>query len=300
MLNIRLISAPKPPGWQHPHVVFDPTISPERCDGMLAWGAVTPEFLSYRGPRAWYIPEPLTHNMFRTKLFRRALRTLGEDEFLHHSNPNPNYRVPAVTHYGELSLAPVGPRPGDVIATVNDFGNRLWWLRPGLQFRTSFILHPTIDLYGSRDSWARFRRWPWSKPNPPVNYCGPTTAPNCYLPDYVAFLSRYRINVCLENAFMPYWFTEKFLNAARAGCVPVYHAHPTIRDSFLRGARWIDPADFEFNISATLAAARASDTSACRDQNYRWLSSELLRTTEGYAIWSRIADIFYRRVTGEP
>jgi hypothetical protein len=27
-------------------------------------------------------------------------------------------------------------------------------------------------------------------------------------------------------------------------------------------------------------------------QHYRWLQNELLQTTEGYAVWSRIADLF--------
>jgi len=62
--------------------------------------------------------------MTRTRLFRQTRRSLAEHEFLHHSNPNPKYRVPAVTHYGELSLAPVGPRAENVVATVNHFGNR--------------------------------------------------------------------------------------------------------------------------------------------------------------------------------
>src|SRR5262249_1345893 len=164
--------------------------------------------------------------------------------------------------------------------------------RRGVRFRTRFILHPSIDLYGARESWSRFRRWPWSRPGAPPNYRGPTTAPNCYLPNYIEFLSRYRINVCMENACTPYWFTEKFVNAARAGCVPVYYAHPTVRDSFLKGAKWIDPADFRFDISATLQAAQKCDAAAFRDQNYRWLQNELLQTTEGYAVWSRIADLF--------
>jgi hypothetical protein len=98
--------------------------------------------------------------------------------------------------------------------------------------------------------------------------------------------------VCLENACAPYWFTEKFVNAARAGCVPVYYAHPTVRDTFLKGAKWIDPADFSFNVSATLQAAEECDAEAFRDQNHRWLQNGLLQTTEGYAVWSRIADLF--------
>jgi hypothetical protein len=298
MLQIHLIGAPKPPGWQHPHVVFDPAIPPDRCDGMLVWNTVTPEFLSYRGLRAWYISESLGFNSFRTGLFRRARRTLGEHEFLHHSNPNPRYFCPAVTHYGELTPVAAGPRTGNMVATVNDFGNRVWWIRPPFRFRNSFILHPSVDLYGSRESWKRFRRHPWSKPGLPPNYRGSTTATNCWHRDFVAYLSRYRVNVCLENEFMPYWFTEKFVNTALAGCVPVYRAHPTVRDSFLQGARWIDPADFGFDVAATLAAAQECDAAAIRDQNYTWLQSQRLRTTEGYAIWSRIADIFVERSAG--
>jgi hypothetical protein len=270
----------------------------ERSDGLLAWGAPTPELLSYRGPRAWYIAEPLTHNMFRTQLFQQALRILAEHEFLHHSNPNPRYRIPCVTHYGELTLPRTGPRPGNIIATVNNYGNRAWWLWPSFRLRNSFILHPSVDLFGNREGWARFRRWPWSKPGPPRNYRGPTGAPNCYRLDYVEFLARYRINICLENALTPHWFTEKFLNAARAGCVPIYHAHPTVRDEFLSGARWIDPAKFNFDVSATLAAAQTCDAATITEKNYRWLQSEGLRRTEGYAIWSRIADHFVNRVSG--
>jgi hypothetical protein len=292
MLRIRLISSPKPPQWHHPRVVFDPDIPLERCDGLLAWGAPTPEFLSYHGPRAWYIAEPLTHNMFRTRLFQDALRTLPEHEFLHHSNPNPKYRFPSVTHYGELTLPPAIPRAGGIIATVNNYGNRIWWIWPAFRFRNAFILHPKVDLYGNQEDWARFRRWPWSRQGPPPNYRGPTNAPNCYRLDYVEVLARYRVNVCLENALTPYWFTEKFVNAARAGCVPVYHAHPTVRDTFLQGAQWIDPRDFGFDVSATLAAAEACDDAAIRELNYRWLQSEPLRKTEGYAIWSQIADHF--------
>src|SRR6266516_5004919 len=128
------------------------------------------------------------------------------------------------------------------------------------------------------------------------NYRGPTTAPNCWHPDFVEYLSHYRINVCFENSFTPSWFTEKFVNAARAGCVPVYRAHFTVRDTFLRGTRWVDPADFAYEASATLAAAESCDAVACREQNYQWLKSKLLRTTEGYTIWTRIADYFVDRL----
>src|SRR5260370_29267899 len=72
MLQIRLIGSPKPPGWHHPEGVFDPAIPEDRCDRMLAWGGVTPAFLRYRGPRAWYLFEPLTHHCVRPRWRRRT------------------------------------------------------------------------------------------------------------------------------------------------------------------------------------------------------------------------------------
>jgi hypothetical protein len=296
MLRIRLLSAPAPPNWSHPDVAFDPAISPSECDGLFVWGAMTEEFLDYDGPRAWYISEPPTHNMFRSRLFRKAKRHLREGEFLYHANANPKYRYPAITHYETLARATERRRVDAIVATVNDFGGRIWWLRPHLRFRTRFLLDAGVDLYGSAASWERFRRWPWSSPRPPANYRGETSAPNCWRQDFVDYLARHRANLCFENATLPYWFTEKFVNAARAGCVPIYHAHPVNKRVFLDGARWIDPADYGFDIVATLDAARRCDADAIREQNYKWLDSEILRQTEGYAIWTRIADLFVERI----
>ena len=59
MLQMRLLGAPQPPGWNHPDVVFDPAIPLDLCDGLLAWCTLTPEVFSYGGPRAWHSPEPL-------------------------------------------------------------------------------------------------------------------------------------------------------------------------------------------------------------------------------------------------
>jgi hypothetical protein len=85
------------------------------------------------------------------------------------------------------------------------------------------------------------------------------------------------------------------VNAARAGCVPIYHAHSTVRERFLQGARWIDPADHDFNVERTIRAALAADHDRIREQNYTWLQSSQLDPTEGYAIWTRIANILVDR-----
>jgi hypothetical protein len=99
---------------------------------------------------------------------------------------------------------------------------------------------------------------------------------------------------------MPYYFTEKFVNAARAGCVPIYHAHPTVREGFLKGARWIDSADFKFDVFKTISAALDCNAQAYRERNWQWLSSEQVATTEGYGIWTRIVGLIVSRITSGP
>jgi hypothetical protein len=86
--------------------------------------------------------------------------------------------------------------------------------------------------------------------------------------------------VCLENSAEPHYFTEKFVNAARAGCIPVYHAHPTVRNEFLCDAKWVDPADFGFSPRRTIEYALAQDQSEFRRANDKWLKSGVLDETD--------------------
>jgi hypothetical protein len=312
MRRIRLISNSQT-GWQDSRIQFSPKIRLEGADGLFVWGAMVPEFLTYRGPKAWFMDEPRTQSMWHTGLCKQALRTVAPREFLHHSNLDARYRFPCVTHYGEPTCADPPHRKDAAVAVVNNFGGRLWWvrdfvvgaatrfsigpwLRYGARLRNKFILHPAVELFGLPEYWDRYRKWPWSKPTPPANYRGPFGT-NWFEDRHVAALSQYKIAVCLENASLPYYFTEKLVNAARAGCVPIYHAHPTVREMFLQGARWIDPADFAFNPSATLAAANRCDATRIRQQNWKWLQSDAVKATQGGRVWSRIADHFVERIS---
>ncbi|CAE8601489.1 unnamed protein product, partial [Polarella glacialis] len=45
--------------------------------------------------------------------------------------------------------------------------------------------------------------------------------------DKMEFLSRYKFNICFENASFPGYCTEKLLHAFAAGCVPIYWGDPT-------------------------------------------------------------------------
>jgi hypothetical protein len=303
IIRIRLISNSLQE-WHDARIRFDCACPLEECAGLFLWGAMVPEFLAFLGPRAWFLDEPRAQSMWHTPIFRKAVRQLAPPEFLHHSNPDPRYRFPCVTHYGEPTCIDSPRRIDAAIAVVNNFGGRIWWirdfvvgaatnfaigpwLRQGVRVRNSFILQPCVELFGSPESWNQFRRWPWSKSGAPANYRG----------HLGTNLAQYRIVICLENASLPYYFTEKLVNAARAGCVPVYHAHPTVRDTFLKGARWIDPADFGYDPSATLAAARRCDFAEVQERNRKWLQSDAVKATQGERVWSRIADHFVERIT---
>lgn len=109
-------------------------------------------------------------------------------------------------------------------------------------------------------------------------------------------LSEYSFIVCLENSYEPHYFTEKFVNAARAGCVPIYQAHPTVRQSVLRDASWIDPADYGCDVERTFEAALHCDVDTIVQKNAEWLDTAPLKKTDGYAVWSEIAEYFERRV----
>ena len=86
--------------------------------------------------------------------------------------------------------------------------------------------------------------------------------------------------MCLENCTEAYYFTEKFVYAVRAGCIPVYHAHATVKTSFLSGARWIDPADFAFSPRRTIDFALNQDQMEFRSINDAWLESGILADTD--------------------
>jgi Glycosyltransferase family 10 (fucosyltransferase) C-term len=127
----------------------------------------------------------------------------------------------------------------------------------------------------------RFRQFPkiW-KTGHPANFKGRAPGQGHFDDEYLSFLSAYKVAVCLENCVEPHYFTEKFVNAARAGCIPVYHAHPTVRDEFLRNAKWVDPSDFGFSPRSTIEYALAQDQSEFQCANDKWLKSSVLDETD--------------------
>ncbi|HTR40448.1 MAG TPA: glycosyltransferase family 10, partial [Pseudomonadales bacterium] len=165
-------------------------------------------------------------------------------------------------------------------------------------FRNTIITCPLVDLYGDEKNWSQYSRFPyiWKK-GPPANL-RESKAPgiNYHDPLFQHFLSGYKVYVCLENSYEPFWFTEKMVNAARAGCIPVYHAHPTVASKFLKGACWVDPKDFSFDARKTIEYALAQDINKFRSLNDSWLDSGILDNTTQDRVSERVCDLMVGKI----
>jgi hypothetical protein len=152
------------------------------------------------------------------------------------------------------------------------------------------ILCPLVELYGRPKNWAKFRHFPlvWIQ-RPPVNFQGKSSpGKDDKDEEHARFLSSYKVSVCLENCAEPGYFTEKFVNAARAGCIPVYHAHASVKRDFLQGAKWVDPADFGFSPMKTISYALEQDQNEYRQANDAWLRSGILNETDDLKVFPKL------------
>jgi hypothetical protein len=207
-------------------------------------------------------------------------------------------RVPHPTFRGQLTTPRVPTSNRAAIACVSNFGGRGWFLKRRFSLRNRFILSPLVELYGSPLSWKQFRHFPaiW-RSGPPANYQGrPSVSEEFFDDPYIEFLSAFKVAVCLENSEEPHYFTEKFVSAVRAGCIPVYHAHPSVKKRFLTGAKWVDPADFGFSPQPTIESALAQDQALFRRTNDAWLESGILAETDNQRLFSHLHPIIKSKI----
>jgi hypothetical protein len=263
----------------------------EDADALLCDFDPTPNLYRATVPSAWYCCEPVsTPRGHRTT--PRALIAqvrLPASRILHHAHTDARYRVPAVASRDELFFADAPKRKARAVAIVSFAGT------PGLRWdalrkRNAMILHERVDLFGSERVWSAFKHTIWSRPRTPENYRN--AVPGSWgTRQKIALLALYHATVCMENTSEPYYFTEKFVDAVMAGCVPIYHAHQTVRDTLLAGAKWVDPAEFDFDPSRTLEYALSQDREAWAAVNRRWLENENVRSTTWSAIMERACRI---------
>jgi hypothetical protein len=273
-------------------ILYSPRVPLESADALLALYDPSEELLTFNGPKLWFTIEPSWHHHFHSHpVGRRLVRELEISERAFYAHPLVSNRVPHPTFRGELTTPRVPASNLAAIACVSNFGGRGWFLKRRFSLRNRFILSPLVELYGSPLSWKQFRHFPavW-RSGPPPNYRGQPYEP------HIEFLSTFKVAVCLENCVEPHYFTEKFVNAVRAGCIPVYHAQPSVKKRFLPGARWVDPVDFGFSPQRTIESALAQDQAVFRRINDAWLQSAILAETDDQRLFSYLHRIIKSKI----
>lgn len=273
-------------------ILYSPRVALEEADALLVLHDPSDELLKFAGPKLWFTIEPSWHSHFHSHpVGKRLVQELGATERAFYGHPDARFRVPHPTYKGTLSRPRVASVRRAAVAAVNNFGGRLWFLKSHFRTRNRMILDRRVELFGLAEAWAQFRHFPklWIR-RPPDNYME-RTSPGFDDDENLRFLSGYKVAVCLENCTEPYYFTEKFVNAVRAGCVPVYHAHATVKSSVLSGAKWVDPADFAFSPRRTIDFALNQDQMAFRSVNDAWLESGILADTDELKLIPKLHEI---------
>ena len=275
-------------------ILYSPRVPLDEADALLVLYDPSDELLRFDGPKLWFTIEPSWHHHFHSHpVGKRLVQHLDATERAFYGHPDAAYRVPHPTYRGSLSRPRVPSVRRAAVANVTNFGGRLWFLKSHFWTRNLMILDRRVELFGKPEAWARFRHFPklWIR-RPPNNYRGQASpGADIFDDEQVRFLSAYKVAVCLENCSEAFYFTEKFVNAVRAGCVPVYHAHATVKASFLPGARWIDPADFGFSPRRTIEFALNQDQAEFRSINDAWLESGILADTDDLKVVPKLHEI---------
>jgi hypothetical protein len=240
-------------------------------------------YLGFSGPKLWFTIEPSWHHHFKSdRIGVKLLRELSEDERAFFGHPHARFRVAHPTFHSVLTMPRGNVRRDKAIACVNNFGGRFWYLSSHFRKRNKFVVNEKVSLFGSPEAWGKFRDFPrfWRK-GPPKNFSGcRSPGSSCFDEQHIRFLSGFKVCVCLENCSENLYFTEKFVNAVRAGCIPVYHAHESVKDMFLRDAIWVDPADFAHSAEKTIDFALGQERRRYQEQNDRWLASGVIDRTD--------------------
>lgn len=269
--------------------VFSPDIPLEKADALLCEWAPTAELFTFPRRKAWYCCEPACQfNALGNGTWPRIKRNLAPHEFLWHGHEDPRYRVPHITHFETLTMNQNPNRKHRAVAIVSNHGGNPLTTHPDIRYRNRLITQPSVDLYG-RSGWNRYRRNWYSRPQSPKNYRGEIPG------DWDdakkrQLMSDYRVCVCLENMNEPGYFTEKFVEAVQAGCIPVYRASADVRDSILRGAAWMDPPEPPSLAHHVLADALNATIEEYWKINQQWLSSSTsLAATNANEVFRKIA-----------
>jgi hypothetical protein len=269
--------------------VFSPDIPLEKADALLCEWAPTPELFTFPRRKAWYCCEPACQfNALGDGTWPKLKSRLNAHEFLWHGHPDPRYRVPHITHYQPLTMDRNPIRKQRAVAIVSNHGGSPFRAHPDIRYRNRLITDPLVDLYG-RSGWNRYRKHWYSWPQRPANYRG--EIPGDWNDSRKRqLMSEYKVCVCLENMNEPHYFSEKFVEAVQAGCIPVYRACQTVMQTLLAGAKWFDPGGSDPSFKAAIVTAVASEAREVQEVNHGWLmNNELIAKTGKSSVFLKLA-----------
>ena len=202
--------------------------------GSSCTGSPRSKMFDFSGPKVYYCAEPRDYCPIVQPRYEAFRRLLDPKEFASHYSRFEPLRVPHTTHRSLTCPLPPRHRIERAVAVVSN-NNTRW---SGTRLRNAFVTHALTDLYGS-SRWSSYRSSWLGRRGFPSNYKGALLAGS-----KLQCMVNYKVGLCLENTYEPGYFSEKFVDTVRAGCIPVYRAHPSVSESILRGARWVDPQEF--------------------------------------------------------
>jgi hypothetical protein len=269
VFRIRLLS-PWREEYKTGHYLFSRNISFDAADALLCEWAPHDELLAFQGPKVWYNSEAVARRMFNEPKWERIKSNRDGQVFVYHAHPDLFYRVPMISFVEPALKLDSEDRIGRSVAVTSNCGNS--WITDDIILRNAFATHPLVDLFGQEENWRMFMKKRSSTQSLPQNYKGSIKWP-WEGGNRIEVMARYKVAICLENFTESYYVTEKFYAAVQAGCIPIYHAHQTVREGVLDGAAWVDPSDLGFDVENTLVFALEQDRKRYASQNFKWLET---------------------------
>src|SRR4029077_2750554 len=142
-------------------ILYSPRVALEEADALVVLYDPSDELLKFTGPKLWFTIEPSCHSHFHSHpVGKRLVQELDATERAFYGHPDPAYRVPHPTYRGTLSR-PRSPFVRDAaVASVTNFGGRLWFLKSHTWARNRMILDSRVELFGKPEVWTNFLHFP--------------------------------------------------------------------------------------------------------------------------------------------
>ena len=130
-------------------ILYSPRVALEEADALLVLYDPSDELLRFTGLKLWFTIEPAWHHHFHSHpVGKRLVQELDATERAFYGHPDARYRAPHPTYKGTLSRPRVASVRRAVVATVNNFGGRLWFLKSHIWTRNRMILDRRVELFG--------------------------------------------------------------------------------------------------------------------------------------------------------